>query len=108
MLQKSGHNKIADSIIIRSNKKQVTKFNGHCFCYRNRITAKNNDPKKIDSCPENAMIYDGLTFQNKYLSKVVTTCWFYILLHHAGKILDKRVFNQVNSIDAVKFLQHSL
>ena len=53
------------------------------------------------------MIYDGLTFQNKYLPKVATTYWFYILLHHAVKILDKRVFNQVNSIDAVKFLQGS-
>lgn len=46
-----------------------------------------------------------LLFKINYLSKVVTTSWFYILLHHAVQILDKRVFNQVNSIDAVNFLQ---
>jgi len=52
------------------------------------------------------MIYNGPAFQNKYLSKVVTTSWFYILLHHAVQILDKRVFNQVNRIDAVIFFKY--
>jgi len=53
------------------------------------------------------MEYSCFAFQNKYLSKVATAWWLYILLHHTLKILDKRGFNQVNHIDAVNFLQHS-
>jgi len=54
------------------------------------------------------MVYDGPAFQNKYVPKVASTCWFYILLHDTVEILDKRVFNQVNRMDAVIFLYYCL
>jgi hypothetical protein len=68
-LQEPGNNKIIDRIKIGRDEYKVTKFHSNCFGKRDGITAENNNPQQINSCPKDKMVNPCSVFQNQHFHK---------------------------------------